>query len=132
MSGLLAAATEPDSMLRSDELMDLVKSPTAIATGILLVFAKQQLKGNAGGIRRWSTVWACVASFGAILLTGVIVGVMTPLLVRILFINDGGVETRLLVFALTWMVAVGTAIYSITVLKESWDDYQRGRDGGFS
>ena len=73
-----------------------------------------------------------MASTGAILLTCVIVGVMTPLLVRILFVNDGGVETRLLVYAMTWFVACGTAIYSATVLKEVVVDYQRGREGGFS
>ena len=132
MSGILLAAAESDSMTRAKELVDLIKSPTAVATGVLLVFAKQQLKGNSGGIRRWPTFWAGVASTGAILLTCVIVGVMTPLLVRILFVNDGGVETRLLVYAMTWFVACGTAIYSATVLKEVVVDYQRGREGGFS
>jgi hypothetical protein len=128
IAALLAEASEPESMARAKELLDLVKSPTAIATGVLLVFAKQQLKGNGDGIRRWPTFWAGVAALGAIVLTATIVGVMTPLAARTVFVNRGGVETRLLVYGLTWIVAVGTTIYSATVLIEVVKEYSRGKE----
>lgn len=122
MIGWVLTATEPDSMARAKELMDLIKSPTAVATGVLLVFAKQQLSGNAGGVRRGPTIWAGVATVGAIALAAVIVGVMTPLLLRIVFVNSGGIETRLLVYLLTWLVAIGTAIYAATVFASVVND----------
>ena len=127
MMALLAQGLEPDSMARAKELLDLIKSPTAIATGVLLVFSAHQLKGNADGIRQWPTIWAGLAAFGASVITATIVGVMAPLVARMLLVNDGGVETRLLVYGLTWLVAIGTMIYSVTEFIKVCGEYRRGR-----
>jgi len=128
---ILAEVAEPDSMARAKELLDLVKSPTAIATGVLLVFATQQLKGNAGGIRKKQTIWAGLAAAGAIIITVSIVVVMAPLVHRMLFVNDGGVETRLLVYGLTWLVAIGTAIFAIHTFVDVCKEYVDGSKNGF-
>ena len=131
MMRLVEAAVEPDSMVRAKELLDLIKSPTAIATGILLVFSKQQLKENAQGIRKWPTVWAMAAALAASLLTYVIVAVMTPLSLRVLFTNRGGIETRLLVYVLTYLVAIGTAVYATSVVVGIYGEFKHGKDHGF-
>lgn len=100
-------------MARAKELLDLIASPTAVATGVLLTFARAQLTRNgAGTIDRGMTFWALLASCGATVIAGAIVVIMTPLAVKVTAVNRGGVETRLLVYGLTYLVAIGTAGYA--------------------
>lgn len=108
-------------MARADELLDLIKSPTAIATGVLLAFTTAQLKLNDDGtIDERRTFWALVSATLGTVLAGVIVAVMTPLAYRVIVTNWGnGVETRLLVYILTYLVAIGTTIYGLTVLNRA-------------
>lgn len=131
MNLLTAAAAEPDSMARASELLDLITSPTALATGVLLVFSRAQLAKNEDGIERPQTVWAILSALGATVICVVIVGVMTPLASRVVFTNDGGVETRLLVYGLTYLVAIGTAIYAGWGLREAVKDYRKGAEAGW-
>ena len=49
-----------------DELLDLIKSPIAVATGVLLAFARAQLTRNATGIDKAMTFWALLASIAAL------------------------------------------------------------------
>lgn len=106
---------KPDSITRAEELLKLITSPTGIATVILLGFARSQLDRNAEGYERTRTLFGLTAAVGAILITVSIVVVMLPLAIRVLVTNDGGVETVLLVYILTFFVAVGTAAYAIKV-----------------
>lgn len=118
-----AADSGSDGTLdRAKELLDLIKSPTAIATGVLVAFARAQLARNARGIDKAMTFWALLASFGALVIAGVIVGVMTPLTITMLA-NDGPVETELLVYGLTFAVAVGVAAYAGWVCYRCWSDF---------
>ena len=118
-------ATEPDSMTRAAELMDLIKSPTAVATGVLIVIARAELQKNAGDLRKKNSRNAFLASILALVLTGAVVAVMTPLFYRVVFLDSGGIETRLLVYVMTFVVAVCTAIYVGTVVKDSATDWTR-------
>ena len=131
MNLLTAAAEEPDSMARASELLDLITSPTALATGVLLVFSRAQLAKNEDGIERPQTVWAILSALGAVVICVVIVGVMTPLAIRVIVTNDGGIETRLLVYGLTYLVAIGTAIYAGWGLWEAAKDYRKGAAAGW-
>lgn len=106
------ASPEPPSMSRAKDLLDLIASPTAIVTGVLLAFARKQLERNATSLDKPMTRWAFVASMAGLAIAGVVVAVMSPLMRDITFRNDGGVETRLLVYALTYLVAIGTAAYA--------------------
>lgn len=106
-----------ESLDRADELLELIKSPTAIATIILLGFAGAQLKLNSErSFQTARTIWALLASVGAVIITLAITAVMAPLTWRMLFENDGPVETLLLVYGLTHVVAIGTACYSASVV----------------
>jgi len=109
-----AQQTASKSVARAKELLDLIASPTAVATGVLLVFTKGQLirNGGDGGVNRTMTWWALAAGAGATIIAGTIVGVMTPLAWKMLFVNRGPVETQLLVFGLTFLVAIGTTVYA--------------------
>ena len=110
-------ANVSNSLARAKELLDLIKSPTAIATGVLLVFARGQLARNAAtGVDKPMTRWALAASLGALAIAAVIVGVMSPLAYRMVFVNRGGVETELLVYGLTYLVAFGTTIYAAYIV----------------
>ena len=116
-----AAGTETDSMARAKELLDLVKSPTAVATVVLLAFTTAQLtKNDEGTVDRSRTVWALVAGVLGLLLTIAVVGVMTPLAWRVTVKNAGNhVETRLLVYDLTYLVAIGTGGYALHVVRRA-------------
>src|SRR5687767_3599700 len=118
---LLATASTPpesDSMARAKELMDLIKSPTAIATGVLIVFARDERNKNATiELTRSRSRNATLASVAALVIALTVVVVMSPLMFRITIANAGNsIETRLLVYALTYLVAVGTVAYVATVL----------------
>ncbi len=103
-------------MARAKELLDLITSPTALVTGVLLVFSRGQLtKNNSGTIDKPMTWWALVAAMAGCAIAVVIVAVMTPLALRVVVRNNGGIETRLLVYCLMYLVAVGTAAYAGTV-----------------
>lgn len=115
-----AELAKPDSIVRAEELMKLITSPTSVATLILIGFARTQLDKNAALYDRNRTVYALLASVGAAVITSVIVAVMLPLSIRVVYTNHGAVETTLLVYVLTHMVAVGTALYSIKVILECW------------
>ncbi len=118
----LAQVTDPDSMARAKELLDLVKSPTAVATGVLLAYAQTQLSANSP-IKIDRTVWATVAAVGGAVIAGAVVAVMFPLTWRVLVTNYGnGVETRLLVYVLTWLVAIGTLAFALKVLWQAIGD----------
>ena len=111
------------SLARARELLDLIKSPTAVATGVLLVFARGQLTRNAAnGVDTSLTWWALVASLGALVIAAIIVGVMSPLAYRMVFVNRGGIETTLLVYGLTYLVAIGTMIYAAFITWKCRDD----------
>lgn len=121
---LASAAAEPaesDSMARAKELLDLVKSPTAVATGVLLAFATSQLNLNdSGTIDQRRTRWAVIAAMLGVVLAVAVTGVMSPLALRVTISNRGGpVETRLLVYMLTYLVAIGTTLYGISIARRS-------------
>lgn len=119
---LIAEVTEPDSMARASELLDLVKSPTAVATGVLLAYAQTQLTANSP-IKIGRTIWATAAALGGAIIAGAVVAVMFPLAWRATVSNFGnGVETRLLVFLLTWLVAIGTLAFAVKVLYQAAGD----------
>lgn len=126
---MLGAPTS-DSMERAAELMDLIKSPTAIATGVLIVFARDERKKSATiGNTKARARNALLASSAALIITATVVAVMLPLFCRITVLNRGnGVETRLLVYALTFLVALGTVVYVATVVKDSFDDWRQAED----
>lgn len=104
---------ESDSMARASELLDLVKSPMAVATGVLVAFASAQLGRNTSGtVDRPRTMWAAAAAVAALALSTAVVAVMTPLAWRVIITNFGNhVETRLLVYVMTYGVAIGTLVY---------------------
>lgn len=108
-------------MSRATELLDLVKSPIAVATAVLLAFATAQLKLNdEGTVDGRRTFWALVATILGTLLAGAVVVVMTPLAIRAIIGNWGnGIETRLLVYVLTYFVAIGTTIYGLSVFDRA-------------
>ena len=118
------AATESDSMARASELMDLIKSPTAVATGVLIVFARAELKKNADTeLLKKNSRNALVASILALIITVAVAVVMSPLLWRVVVQNTGEVETRLLVYVMTFIVAVCTAVYVANVAIDSLKDW---------
>ena len=105
-----------DSLIRADELMKLVSSPSGVATVVLLGFARRQLEKNASvSFDRSRTLYALAAAAAAMSIMLTLAAVMCPLTIRVVFTNDGGVETALLVYVLTHAVAVGTGVYSATV-----------------
>jgi hypothetical protein len=118
LSTLQSSDAAADSVSRAEELLDLITSPTSIATLVLLAFARGRLDRNAEQKDSARTWFALLASIGAIVITVAIVVVMLPLTARILVRNTGGVETVLLVYCLTHMVAIGTAIYAVKVAGE--------------
>lgn len=122
---VLAAASEPvpDAVIRAQELLDLLESPTSIATVILLGFAQSQLSRNARGVDVPRTRWAGVAAALAFVIAAAIVVVMTPLAYRMLFVNRGRVETVLLVYGLSYLVAIGTAAYAAWVAWRIREDF---------
>jgi hypothetical protein len=113
-----AEPPKPDSIARAEELIKLITSPTAVATVILIGFARSQLDKNASGYVLNRTVYALLAAAAAVVITAVIVGVMLPLSIRILHTNEGPVDTTLVVYALTHLVASGTAAYAVKVCAE--------------
>lgn len=102
-------------MARAKELLDLVGSPTAVVTAVLLTFSRAQLERNKTGVDKPMTIWALVAAGTATLVAAGIVAVMTPLAIGITLCNNGDVETRLLVYALTYLVAIGTTTYAVYI-----------------
>jgi hypothetical protein len=118
---------KPDSIHRAEELMKLITSPTGVATIILIGFARTQLDKNADRYDRNRTVYALLASIGAAIITGVIVAIMIPLSIRVIYTNDGSVDTTLVVYVLTHVVAVGTALYSLKVCLECWREIRANR-----
>lgn len=119
---LLTTGAQADAVLRARELLDLIESPTSIATVVLLGFAQTQLTRNAEGVQRARTKWAAVAAILALGIAAAIVAVMTPLAYRMIFINRGDVETVLLVFGLSYLVAVGTTAYAAWVATQALKD----------
>lgn len=120
-----------DSIVRADELMKLIASPTSIATLVLIGFARTQLDKNAtASYDHGRTGYALVAAVAALALTTVIVAVMIPLSIRVIFTNRGGIETTLLVYVLMHLVAVGTAAYAGKVCHECVRElrFDRGTD----
>lgn len=116
-----AVLAESDSLERAKELLELIKSPTAIATGVLLGFTTSQLNENdKGTVKRPRTWWALTAALLAAFIAGTVVAVMTPLAWRVTVTNAGnGIQTRLLVYGLTYLVAVGTTAYAIFVVHRA-------------
>jgi nitrogen fixation/metabolism regulation signal transduction histidine kinase len=108
-------------MARAKELLDLVRSPTAVATAVLLAFTTSQLKLNdEGTIDSRRTFWALVSAVLGTLLAAAVVAVMTPLALRVAIGNWGNeVESRLLVYVLTYLVAIGTTVYGLSVVNRA-------------
>lgn len=102
--------TDP-ALARAAELLDLIKAPTSIATVVLIGFAVNQLKQHATGYDGARNFWAFVASVLALAIATTIVLVMTPLAYEVVAVNSGSVETLLLVYWLSYLVAIGTAAY---------------------
>jgi hypothetical protein len=100
------------SVTRAKDLMDLIKSPTAVATGVMIAFARGQLIKNRTGIDKPMTWWAFIAAVAAVGIAGLVVAVMSPLAWSVVVSNRGSVDTTLLVYCITYVVAIGTAIYS--------------------
>lgn len=108
-----------DTIARATELLDLIKAPTSVATVILLAFVTSQLRRNADELDLPRTWFALFAALGADMITAAVVAVMLPLTIRVTITNFGGeVDTLLLVYVLTHLVAFGTALYAI---KCTWD-----------
>ncbi len=117
---MIQAASEPDSLARAKELMDLIVSPTTLVTGVLLVFSRNQLaKNDQATVDRPMTYWALVAALAGCGIALIIVVVMTPLAFRVVFINRGGIQTRLLVYVLTYLVAIGVVMYAGFVVMKA-------------
>lgn len=114
-------------MVRAAELLDLIKAPTSLATVILIGFALDQLKQHAHGYDASRNTWALVASSLALIITVTIVAVMTPLAYQVAVKNRGPVETRLLVYWLTFLVAIGTACYSAWIVTRVIREWQAQR-----
>jgi hypothetical protein len=120
---LAVESSSSASVSRARELLDLIKAPTSIATVILLGFTQAQLNRNAtSSVDGARTLWAAVAAILAALIAAAIVAVMSPLTYQMIVVNRGGVETVLLVYGLTYLVAIGTTGYAMSV---TW---QAGRD----
>jgi hypothetical protein len=119
LTPLEASTPSSDSLTRATELLDLVKSPTAIATGVLVGFATAQLARNTTGtVDRPRTKWASAAAIAAVALSAAVVTIMTPLAYRVTVSNAGnGVDTKLLVYLLTFAVAIGTTGYCAWTAK---------------
>jgi len=116
--------------------MKLITSPTAIATVVLIGFARSQLDKNSKTKFESSRTWfALLAAVGAVIITTVIVAVMIPLSIRITVTHHGNrTETALLVYLLTHAVAVGTAVYAAKnvsdCVRELWAHKDDAPDGG--
>lgn len=121
---------KPDSIARAEQLMDLIKSPTAVATLILIAFAKSQLDKNASAQYDTSrTVFATAASAGAVVITAIVAAVMLPLSIRVLWtrrwkVHD--IDTTLLVYTLTHLVAIGTMVYATVILIQCVRELKAG------
>lgn len=125
LSGLLDAA-EPGvapSVARAKELLDLITSPTAVATGVLLTFSRAQLTRNStNAIDKGMTWWALGAAALSVFIATAIVAVMVPLAWRMTVVNDGPVDTQLLVYGLTFVVAIGTVSYAVYIAWRCIED----------
>jgi hypothetical protein len=104
-------------MARAAELLDLVASPTAVVTGVLLTFARNQLARNAAQVDRAMTCWALLASIAGLVTAAGVVAVMSPLAWKVVMVNRGGVETRLLVYLVTFALAIGTSLYAAFIAR---------------
>jgi hypothetical protein len=125
----MVEATESPTLARAKELLDLIAGPTTIASVVLVGYARRQLDLISAKYDKSRARWGLLASFGAFVIAAVIVSVMTPLAYRSLIINRGRVETLLLVYSLTYLVACGTALYCVTA---GWDCFRSGGKAGLS